>query len=281
MVVVFSHWDAWHAQNYVPFMSEEKFNIAYISNHLAQKAGFQTVLYTDRAGKVLLKDIPYSEVIEMDQSILEQLPHTMWSAGKILAASMEKRPFVHIDFDLFILNNKFYDIIKDKNFITYHSEPWIDTTQPFIEAARHIDKKTFNILKYPNVTPEIISYNFAIFGSYKPEIVNIINKKCEFIIEGLIKHKKILTKHRFIKKLDNYFPELPNMIIPVIIEQVLTAKLIESETKNDIYTLIDIKSSDASFAAGNNIGLLHLWGSKKSKMIQNKLKEKVQKYLSF
>jgi hypothetical protein len=262
-VVIYSYWGG----NPV----EKTLDMAFISNYLARKHGYTTVLYVNKENKTNFKDIPYSEVIEMDENILQQLPTTVWSAGKILAASMEKRPFIHVDFDLFILDNQFYNDIKDKDFVTYHCEPWL-SKKTFNNSIKYILKKTNNSfgLKYKE---DLYSYNFAIFGSCKSENIPIINKECKFVIENLIKNNKILNDQDFVESIRKNFPNIPEAVIPVIIEQVITSKLIRLNFKNT-YEILKISDSRDSYEAGLKIGLLHLWGSKNYNNILQKIKNK-------
>ena len=257
--------------------SLDTLNMAHISNYLAQKQGYKTILYIESKYKDCFNNIPYSEVVEFDDKILEQFPAIVWSAGKILAASMETRPFLHIDFDLFILNNTFYDFIKDEEFITYHFEPWwhVETEigQKFNKKAiKYFLKKTkgaFNIKH----SEKLGSYNFAIFGSCKKENIKIINGECKSVIEAIIKSKDILDDPKFIKFISKHsFGETG---VTVIVEQVLTIAKIANRL-NSHYQILKVKDSEDTFTEGIKFGLLHLWGSKHSEQILKQLKKKIK-----
>lgn len=61
-------------------------------------------LYTDDLGKELLIDkleIPYSEV-SLDLNSLQNYPCELWALGKIKAYSLQDKPFIHADTDVFV-----------------------------------------------------------------------------------------------------------------------------------------------------------------------------------
>src|SRR5262245_17704051 len=64
----------------------------------------ETILITDRPGKTLLVDqlgLPFVQVsTELDR--LEDVDPGWWALGKLVAYSMQDRPFVHIDSDVFL-----------------------------------------------------------------------------------------------------------------------------------------------------------------------------------
>jgi len=262
--------------------SSSRLNTAYLSNHLAQKHGYKTVLYIDKKNKKDFIDIPYSEIIEFDDNILEKLPPAVWSAGKILAASIETRPFLHIDFDFLILNNNFYDLIKNEEFVTYHHESWWDEHtkigKNFHEnGVKYFIEKTKGFFGV-NYKKDLKSYNFAIFGSCKQENIKIINEECRFIITALIKAKNIIQNQVFMDHISKN--SFKNGGIPVIVEQILTMERIKNKLKSH-YSLIKISHGKETFAEGLKYGLLHIWGAKNknqiSQQIQNTIK-RLKKY---
>lgn len=271
IILVYSYWGK--------KASAETLDMAYISNYLAQKQGYKTVLYIDKKNKEeFINKIPYSEVVEFDDNILEQLPPAVWSAGKILAASIETRPFLHVDFDLFILNNKFYDYVKNEEFITYHYEPWwsLKTEIGKIfhkEALKYFIKNTDNAFKL-DYSKDLDSYNCAIFGSCKKENIEIINKECQFIIKALIKSKNIIQNPEFIRHIT--YNSFKNGGIPVIVEQVIMIYKIHNKLKSHS-SIIKINHGKETFEEGLKFGLLHLWGAKKVDGIKKLLKNKVKK----
>lgn len=64
----------------------------------------ETVLITDRAGKKLLVDqlgLPFAEV-STDLERLHDVDPGWWALGKLVAYSLQDRPFVHLDSDVFL-----------------------------------------------------------------------------------------------------------------------------------------------------------------------------------
>jgi hypothetical protein len=75
-----------------------------LSFRLAQAHYPETVLITDRPGRALLIDrlgLPFTHVsTELDR--LEDVDPGWWALGKLVAYSLQDRPFVHLDTDVFL-----------------------------------------------------------------------------------------------------------------------------------------------------------------------------------
>lgn len=257
--------------------SKYTLNMASMSNYLAQKNGYRTILYVDKKNKSYFSKIKYSEIKEFDDEILNKIPSIVWSAGKILAASMETRPFFHIDFDLFIINNNFFNFVKTKEFVVYHGEPWWNEPsaegKKFVKGIKYLLNKTENVFKIKTDVKNLKCCNFAIFGSYKKKNIKIINKECKSIINSLIKHCHTFQKFQFRKFMSNTI--CGESSTTVIIEQVFTLEKIRKKL-GSFYCLLDIKSCEETFTEGLKIGLLHLWGSKYSRTILKELENKLK-----
>lgn len=77
-----------------------------LSCHQLRKFYDEVELVTDEVGKQILVDqmqLPYSNVrIELDQ--FNSLSSDLWAVGKIHAYSIQTKPFIHVDGDVFIWN---------------------------------------------------------------------------------------------------------------------------------------------------------------------------------
>lgn len=253
---------------------EETKILATCSLYYAKKnTKFKIILYTDKIGAKILKDVPYDEVILFDQEIIDQLPKRVWSAGKILAMSMEKRPFIHIDFDFFILNKKFFKKIKKSPFFAYHNEPWsadLGKKGCFYENGVKIILQILNESLNLNLRQKFISVNFSIFGSCIEHNVSVINESAKKMIDCIIKHKEFLDSEDLLEHLTKYFNRIDYVMIPLVIEQVLFLTMVKQKLKK-YSTLIKIKHPRDSYKAGSKIGVFHLWDSKKEYNIIQKL----------
>lgn len=241
--------------------SRKDLTLARISNHLIIGKGYKTVLYIEKKYKNLFANIPYSEVIEFDDNILSQFPSTIWSAGKILAASLEKRPFFHIDFDFLVLNDNFINIIKNKDFVTYHCEPWF--TPGFNKIIRYLDSKT-KIFEL-NLSLDYISYNCAIFGSSRKEVVSLINQEAQTIINKILAAKELLTRFDIADVIDKAVYLRAGMAI--LMEQIIFMNNLHYRLKNINYQPVCVLSESErahdTIPKGLEIGVAHLWGRKK------------------
>lgn len=253
---------------------EETRILATCSQYYAQKnTGLKTVLYTDKIGAELLKDIPYDEVILFDEEIIKQFPKHVWSAGKILAMSMEKRPFIHIDFDFFILKRDFLDSIIDAPFFAYHNEPWsayLGKKGCFNKEGVQIILQVINESLNIPTNQTFISVNFSIFGSCIEKNIPIINKVSQKMIDCIIKHREFLDSNDLLEQLKKPFQRIHAIMIPLVIEQVLLLKMIHKELKK-YKTLIKIQHPRESYSEGIKIGLAHLWEAKNFPVITKKI----------
>ena len=74
----------------------------------------EVTLYTDNLGKELLIDkleIPYSKV-NLELNELQDYPAELWALGKVFTYSLQEKPFIHADTDVFIWNKLPADFLK-------------------------------------------------------------------------------------------------------------------------------------------------------------------------
>jgi hypothetical protein len=257
-VVVYS---SWLENNYNTILQQKEYAIC--SNHLAQKAGYETILYTDKKSKNILNDIPFNKIINFDENTLNQLPKTVWAAAKILAFSLQETPFMHLDFDFFILKNIFYNKIKDKSFFVLHEEPWVKVFEDPIYnyGIKKILDELNNELDL-NLTTKTRSLNFSIFGTCQNEVVPVIRKQSNSIINLLIKYKQELESHEFTQHFSKHFETLSCVLPSVIIEQIFLPNLIMQELKTPYYPILQIDDADELPEQFKINNLIHLWGCK-------------------
>lgn len=262
-------------QNNYQGVLEQK-DYAIYSNYLAQRAGYETILYTDTESKALLGDIPYNKIIDFDENILNKLPKTVWAAGKILAFSMQTSPFIHLDFDFFMLKNDFYEKVKDKHFFLFHEEPWLQFSGNFyphgIQKILKITNNDFGV----NLNEKSISLNFSIFGSCQKNVIPIIAEKSNLIIKTLIKYKNQFENENFKQYLEKYFSGFSSAMPSIIIEQVILPNLISQTLDASYYPILQqLNIVKDVTARSKDVKLLHLWGFKKNKEIQSLIKKKL------
>jgi hypothetical protein len=277
-VVIYS---SWMGSNYDSVAAQKDF--AIYSNYLAQKAGFKTILYTDQKSKQILKDIPYNEIIDLDEKILEQLPKTVWAAGKILAMSMQTGPFMHIDFDFFILKTDFLEDISDKDFFLFHEEPWTRKLglhkNLYKNGTQKVLKITDNIFNL-DIDSKSMSLNFSIFGSCKRDTVKVISKEAKDFIFNLIKKREILENPSLIKYLEIEFDKKSKTILSMIIEQIIFPNILVQKYKYQYHPILKIKNGKNLIKKFKKAGLVHLWSGKDFKDIQILIRKNVDNILN-
>jgi len=270
-VVVYS---SWLKNDYQEVLRQKDY--AIYSNYLAQRAGYETVLYTDQESRELLGDIPYNKIIDLDENILNKLPKTVWAAGKILTFSMQTKPFIHLDFDFFILKNDFYDKIKDKEFFVFHEEPWFFNFGLGSCFHTHGLAKILKITNNDfgaNFDEKSISVNFSMFGSCQKDVVPIIAEKSNLIIENLIKYQNQFEDISFKQHLKKYFGSLSLAMPSIIIEQVILPNIISEKLNSSYYPIINLEHPKDIGKKCKEINLVHLWGFKNNEQIKTKIKK--------
>lgn len=99
-----------------------------------KKLGHTIILYTDSAGYDWLINklgLPYDEVkTELD---CLDIPENLWSLAKIWVYSQQKEPFIHIDGDVYIWDDAFFQNIDDLSIVCQH----IERGYPYYEEQYH------------------------------------------------------------------------------------------------------------------------------------------------
>jgi len=221
MKIIFSYWSDANP--------EEKFffkEIAAVSNYFAKQHGYETVLYTDVSGNLLLNKIDYDNIILMPENLLNKFPKTGWSLGKLLATSMIKEPFFHLDFDLFLFKPLEENIINSP--ITFlHDEIWMDA---ILANSSFVLKKKPELLKNLN---NYRSYNCAIFGGKDYKTFNEVSKYIyEYAIENAEFLEKISTQQRTFKnkKIVNDYLYLAMILEQLWLPQIIKLKGFDLKT---------------------------------------------------
>jgi hypothetical protein len=221
--------------------------LAAVSNFLAQKHGYRTRLYTDSINYHFFKNIKYDEVVFLDDEFIKQFPHIGWSLGKLLAMSMTKEPFVHIDFDLLLIND-IPNHIKFNECFAFHNETYFKKNLFRKETIYEFYSKysVQNELNYK----EAFSTNCAIIGGQN---FQLINESCNKVIEYSILNKSFFEK--------SY--GLPQSRVAVFFEQILLLNIIRNKTLlKTIPTVLQEETLEKIRLEGQELKLIHLWGQK-------------------
>ena len=220
--------------------------LAAVSNFLAQNHGYKTRLYTDSINYHLFKNIKYDEVVFLDDGFIKQFPQQGWSLGKLLAMSMVKEPFIHIDFDILLIND-LPNHIKSNECFAFHKETYAKNLFRQKTIYEFYNKYGVqNELDYR----ETLSTNCAILGGQN---FNLINESCNKVIEYSILNKSFFDK--------NYSSLITS--IAVFFEQILLLNIIRNKTLlKTIPTVIQEETLDKILSKAQELKLLHLWGQK-------------------
>ena len=276
MKVIYSYWKT----NEHFFVTEE---FALISNKLAQNHGYETILFTDKYGKEELKNVGFNKVVLLDDYLLERFPLTGWSLAKICAMASMEEPFMHMDFDLFLmkdLDKKFFE----NPVFCLHKERWL--TEPQGEKDKNgrfiknsiINPYSFEFLDKVNILLRETEDNFSIkryhkLNSYNCAIVggqnfHLFKKASEYVIKYAIKYKEILENFSKIHSMNvDWFPA-------VFLEQILFMNLIKLNSGlEDIPVYLKSETTEDLNIEAQKEKIIHIWGSKL------KFKNNIEKFI--
>lgn len=227
-----------------PTLSKDLYCFA-LSAVLVQKYRGHIELVTDDYGASLLEGIPYDRV-HRELNDIEHVDPRFWTAGKVYALSTRKKPTVHIDGDVFFLDDRCVYRLEDKWDVMVQMKEMgghYESTYPpiFDELDKYIKREDFRKYNF--------AYNTGIFGIQNLDFF----RKFSFeyfnnIYELEILEAKINSKHD----------------INVALEQSLLTTMSQD---NNLYVKEMINGREMSdpglFETADEIGFCHLWGSTK------------------
>jgi hypothetical protein len=126
----------------------------------------EVTLYTDNLGKELLIDkleIPYSKV-NLELNELQDYPAELWALGKVLTYSLQEKPFIHADTDVFIWNKLSDDLLKSDLFaqnLEYNFPKYREVLETALSKFKDLTEDLFPIY---SKTKNIYAYNAGIIG---------------------------------------------------------------------------------------------------------------------
>lgn len=204
---------------------------ANISNKFLKKHHYDTILYTDEQSAKYFEHIKYDEIKILNLKefhIKDKL--NFWSITKLLCALSTKENFLHIDLDLFLVENIIANHINEP-FVCLHHETWM--TQSFYDQL-----STEKINEYFNIdTKKAKSYNFAIFGGTNNSIIN----NC------IVKLNTCVNNHN--NNIDKLLTETKNKNCnfkkSVFLEQYILPSMISKDLNIDTLPVLITDSMDA------------------------------------
>jgi hypothetical protein len=262
----------------ISFRPSLSIKLAKISNYLAKKHGYTTELYADKYHYEKLKNIPYDNIIIIENKELERLPLNVWSAGKILTFSKINEPFLHLDMDVFLIKN-YLEKFLNQNLIFFHSEPWI-SEQHWKNKFPNICNHMSNISEFNNL--DYKSFNCAITGGAN---FKSINNSANIVLNYLIHNKDYIQKNTDHSKVNAamFFEQV--VFTGLCREYCKKPSLVlknnyDISSKQQFLTISDLSKSKDFFALNCSLSelsdylnciyhdmldkqLLHLWGNKK------------------
>lgn len=217
---------------------------AMLSCKFLKKHGYTTVLYTSKDLVTHFQNHPYDDILTIDSSELGYVTKNhFWSGTKLVCCEKHPNPYVHIDLDVFLIE----DIIRDhtsNNFIFFHEEPWMISS---LNLDIPLCDKLFGI-------KPTVSYNAAIMGGKNQNLLQQHLQKILNLVKNQSDDIKVALKDNLESKQNS------NWAFSVLIEQLLFPNSLPN-----VHVLLDTKecqnhTSVMPVLKKNNI--LHLWYAK-------------------
>lgn len=146
----------------------------------------EVTLYTDDLGKELLFDkleIPYSK-INLDLNVLKNYPSELWALGKVLTYSLQEKPFIHADTDVFIWDKLPFDFLKTDLFaqnLEYNFPKYKEVLEIVLNEFKAISKDSFPVFSR---TKDVYAYNAGIIGGTNLDLFKELKSKVFEIIDA-------------------------------------------------------------------------------------------------
>ncbi|MBW4362005.1 DUF6734 family protein [Flavobacterium taihuense] len=145
----------------------------------------EVALYTDDLGKELLIDklgIPYSTV-HLELNELQDYPPELWALGKVLTYSLQEKPFIHADTDVFIWDKLPVELLNADLFaqnLEFNFPKYNEVLEILLNEFKSISKDLFPVYSR---TKDVYAYNAGIIGGnnldffkeFKHKVFEIIN----------------------------------------------------------------------------------------------------------
>jgi hypothetical protein len=224
--------------------------LANLSNKFLQKHKYTTKLFVDKQSIDLFRKIPYDSIEIIDEEFIQTLPKDFWAGGKFYACLKTNEPYIHIDLDLFLIENAIQDIINNSNLFYAYEETWIP-------SKLNIDRGLLNrIFDNIFVDQSIKSYNCSIFGVKDYLTYN----KCVNFMYNIIQKNNDSIDQLISKSIN---PNTITWLKPAIIEQIALPNYAKIQFQiNKFSTVINPQTFEQMNHMFKHINVLHLSSNK-------------------
>lgn len=216
----------------------------------------EVILYTDSAGYAIFHDmleLPYTRFEVLYDNIKCKPEH--WAYSKMLTYSLQEKPFIHVDGDVF-LHNRLSPLIESSGLIAQNMETGTSYYKNMMNPIMMNIAAVPDILHKEIIKDSIPSYNAGIIGGN--DIV-FFKEYCQTAFEFIEKNK--------LNDLEN---EYVNVNLNILFEQILFYALATKHNKK-VATVINHPIIDngymydefCNFHAFDRLPLMHIIGGHK------------------
>jgi hypothetical protein len=224
---------------------------AEYSHSLLKKHGYTTQLCIEESLYSRFKHIPYDDFVFFPSYYLKLATgHTRFGTSSVFAVSNVNEPFIHIDFDMFMLK----DIVKPfKNSSAFfiHTEPWL--TNEFYDLLSFI---TQHVPEFKKITTNLISCNGSIFGGSDYKTYNVA---CQQLLTTVYKYNKFLEKYK----------HSGTIIGQVFLNYYVVKLLYPNSDRKTVDTIFKVETPEDLFEHFKSNNFVHFWSPVKQKLIDS------------
>ena len=200
MKAIFSFWSKPYVgslhKSCAGFPSEHYLKVSFELAILTARKHFSKIeLVTDTEGADLLVNRFGLNFDHVDLSLNEcqDIPSDVWAAGKLKAYSIQKEPFVHLDYDLFLMKDLPEGFVNGR-IIMQSREPFFN--HPFYQSGIEQLKLTHKNIPVEFEMKLNYAFNAGILGGQDWQAVADFGKKAFILIMDNLENIKRLPKYR-------------------------------------------------------------------------------------
>jgi hypothetical protein len=228
-------------QSYVEANTKEFKNtlaMAEYSVSLLKEHGLQTCLYTEETLVPFFKPLKYDRIVVIPKYFTSLVyPEFTLGMSQMYAATVINEPFIHVDFDCFILKREVIEELKNKEIFFLHEEfLGNDKYQTFIKRVM-TDIPAFNVI---DLDYDPLMHNTGLYGGTN---FTLFKNVCKFVYYKFIQYQ-------------NYFKTLkcPSFFITQTIPFYMFKKL-----NVPVYKIVDAPDIETLYNNLTKKGIVHYW----------------------
>lgn len=221
---------------------------AMLSCRFLKRHGFRVILYTSsHLRDRLFANSKYDEILCLERDLYSTVVvDNFWSGTKLLACSLTKEPYLHVDTDIFFIEDILSEL-NDERFVTFHAEPWMDTM--YFNDSPESDR----IRSQFGLREGASTFNCAVFGGNE---YNLIGSCASSVLHEVRTNRDALNLALKLPKDEPYWRR------SVFLEQICLTNMVTTELGVPPKQVLELEGSSGIHGACEKMrskGVIHLW----------------------